>query len=278
MEQLENLENQDFELIIEKLTTFGLELGKNIILAVLIFYVGRWLIRFVNRMLGKFMERRNVDPAVRSFFGSIVNVVLLILLFIVVVGTLGIQTTSFAALIASAGVGIGMAMSGSLQNFAGGIMILVFKPYRVGDFVETQNYMGIVKEIQIINTILTTVDNKVVFIPNASITNGVLINYSHQKVRRVDLSFGVEYGTDYAKVKQVIEKLIAEDSRILKDPEHFIGLGQLADSSVDITVRVRTSLDDYWPVSFDFKEKVYKTFNEVGIGFPFPQLTVHQGK
>ena len=224
------------------------------------------------------MEKRTVDPAVKSFLGGSINVVLLILLFLIIIGTLGIQTTSFAALLASAGVGIGMAMSGSLQNFAGGVMILMFRPYKVGDFVETQSYMGIVKEIQIINTILTTTDNKVVFIPNASITNGVIINYSQQKMRRVDLSFGVEYGTDYAKVKEVLERLIAEDARILKDPEHFIGLGQLADSSVDITVRVWTSLDDYWPVNFDFKEKVYKTFNEVGIGFPFPQLTVHQGK
>ena len=183
----------------------------------------------------------------------------------------------FRSLIASAGVGIGMAMSGTLQNFAGGILILVSRPYRVGDFIETQSYMGVVKEIQIINTIMTTVDNKVVFVPNSSIISSVLINYSHQKMRRVDFSFGVEYGTDYAKVREILKELIVADSRILKDPEYFIGLGQLADSSVDITVRVWTSLDDFWPVSFDFREKVYKTFNERGVAFPFPQLTVHQG-
>jgi small conductance mechanosensitive channel len=163
-----------------------------------------------------------------------------------------------------------------LQNFAGGLVLLVLRPYKVGDFIEIAGVSGVVKSVEIFNTVLTTGDNKVIFIPNNAIATGTLINYSHEEKRRVDFKFGVDYGTDYKKVKEVLERLIAEDSRILKDPSHFIGLGELADSSVNVTVRVWVKSADYWDVFFNFTEKVYATFPKEGIEFPFPQMTIHQ--
>jgi small conductance mechanosensitive channel len=169
-------------------------------------------------------------------------------------------------------------LSGNLQNFAGGVMILLFKPIKTGDYIEAQGQAGSVKEIQIFHTVLTTPDHKTIFIPNGPLSSNVITNYSTQDIRRVDWSFGVEYGSDYEKVKAVIEKLIAADSRILKDPAHFIALGALADSSVNITVRAWVKSADYWGVFFDMNKIVYETFNKEGIEFPFPQLTVHQAK
>lgn len=222
------------------------------------------------------MEKRALDAAIKSFLGSLVNISLTVLMLIAVVGTLGIETTSFAALLASAGVAIGMALSGNLQNFAGGVMVLLFKPYGVGDFIETNGISGSVKEIQIFNTILTTPDNKTIFVPNGSITNGVLVNYSHQATRRVDFSFGVDYGTDFEKVKSVVTAVLERDERVLKTPNYFIALGELADSSVNIKVRVWVKSENYWDVFFDTNRRIYDAFNREGIEFPFPQVTVHQ--
>lgn len=186
--------------------------------------------------------------------------------------------TSFAAILASVGVAAGMALSGNLQNFAGGIVILVLRPYKIGDFVQIGGESGVVKSIQIFNTVLTTPDNKTIIIPNNSIASGNLTNYSTEEKRRVDFSFGVDYGTDIKKVRQVLETIIANDARILKDPAHFIGLGELADSSVNITVRVWVKSADYWDVFFAMNETVYDTFNKEGINFPFPQVTVHKAE
>ncbi|MCX4381226.1 MAG: mechanosensitive ion channel, partial [Parabacteroides distasonis] len=183
------------------------------------------------------------------------------------------------ALLASAGVAVGMALSGNLSNFAGGLIILLFKPYKVGDYIEAQGVGGTVKEVQMFHTVLGTVDNKVIYIPNGSLSSGVVTNFSNQTTRRVDWTFGVEYGSDYEKVKQVIESVLAKDSRILSEPAApFIALTALADSSVNVVVRVWVNSSDYWGVYFDINKNIYATFNEVGIGFPFPQLTVHQAK
>ena len=180
---------------------------------------------------------------------------------------------------ASAGVAVGMALSGNLSNFAGGLIILLFKPYKVGDYIEAQGVGGTVKEVQMFHTVLGTVDNKVIYIPNGSLSSGVVTNFSNQTTRRVDWTFGVEYGSDYEKVKQVIESVLAKDSRILSEPAApFIALTALADSSVNVVVRVWVNSSDYWGVYFDINKNIYVTFNEVGIGFPFPQLTVHQAK
>ena len=224
------------------------------------------------------MDKRKVDVSIKTFVRSLVNILLTILLIISVVGALGVETTSFAALLASAGVAVGMALSGNLQNFAGGLVILLFKPYKVGDWIETQQgSAGTVKEIQIFHTILTTGDNKLIYIPNGSLSSGVVINYSHQETRRVEWIIGIDYGEDYNKVQQIVRDILAEDKRILNEPAPFIALHALDASSVNVVVRVWVNSGDYWGVYFDTNKAIYETFNEKGINFPFPQLTVHQG-
>lgn len=266
------------ETLISQLMTSGVDLGKRLLAAVVIYFIGRYAIKLIKRLMKSVMDRKSFDPAVKTFFESLVSISLTILLLIAVIGTLGIETTSFAALLASAGVAVGMALSGNLQNFAGGLMVLLFKPYKIGDVIETNGKIGSVKEIQIFNTILVTPDNRTIFIPNGSIISGVLENYSHQEIRRVDWSFGVEYGTDYAKVKECVIRTLSADARILKDPAIFVALGELADSSVNVTVRAWVKSADYWDVFFDINQVIYETFNKEGIEFPFPQLTVHQAK
>ena len=260
------------------LMTQGAALGWTLIKAFLVFIVGRLLINLVNKLIKRVLLKRDIDPSVKTFVGSLVNVVLTILLIISVVGALGVQTTSFAALLASAGVAVGMALSGNLANFAGGLIILLFKPFKVGDYIEAQGTGGTVKEIQIFHTILATPDNKMVYIPNGSLSSGAVTNFSRQATRRVDWTFGVDYGEDYDKVKAVIETIIARDSRILTDPAPFIALHALADSSVNIVVRVWVESPKYWEVYFGINQAVYATFNEKGINFPFPQMDVHLTK
>ncbi|MBO5961289.1 MAG: mechanosensitive ion channel, partial [Paludibacteraceae bacterium] len=254
------------------------ELGKSILIAILIYFIGRYLIKLVDKMLVKVMTRRKFLPEVQTFLSSVVHIALTILLVISIVGALGVETTSFAALLASAGVAIGMALSGQLQNFAGGVIILLLRPYKIGDYVEAGGVAGTVKAIQIFNTVLTTPDNKIITVPNGSISNGVLVNYSQMDTRRVDWTFGVEYGSDVEKVKACVNRILAADTRVLKDPAVFIALGALADSSVNLTVRAWVNSGDYWDVFFDVNQKVYEQFKAEGNEYPFPQLTVHQAK
>ena len=254
-----------------------IDLGGRILAALIIFIIGKLIVNWINRLFAKMLEKRKVDASIQSFLKSIVNITLLVLLFLAVIGKLGIELTSFAALLASAGVAIGMALSGNLSNFAGGVIILVFRHYKVGDYIEASTgASGTVTDIQIFHTVLTTPDNRIVFAPNGAMSGAVVTNYSRKDTRRVDFSFGVEYGTDFELAKSTIMEVISKDSRILKDPAPFIELGALADSSVNITVRVWVNAADYWGVNFDMNKNVYATFNEKGISFPFPQLTVHQ--
>lgn len=264
--------------LVDKLVGYGTELGKSILIAVLIYFIGRYLIKLVDKMLVKVMNRRKFLPEVQSFLSSVVHIALTILLVISVVSALGVETTSFAALLASAGVAVGMALSGQLQNFAGGVIILLLRPYKIGDYVEAGGIAGTVKAIQIFNTVLTTPDNKIITVPNGTISNGVLVNYSQMETRRVDWTFGVEYGSDVEKVKACVKRILDADARVLKDPAMFIALSALADSSVNVTVRAWVNSADYWDVFFDINQKVYEQFNAEGIEFPFPQLTVHQAK
>lgn len=270
--------NPRLEVFLSSLIEQGSHLGWTIIKAVIVFIVGRFVIRMINKLVRRILTKRDFDPSVKTFVGSLVNVTLMILLIISVVGALGVQTTSFAALLASAGVAIGMALSGNLSNFAGGLIILLFKPYKVGDYIESQGVGGTVKEIQIFHTILVTPDNRNIFIPNGSLSSGVVVNTSNETTRRVDWTFGVEYGSDYDRVKEVILSVLAKDNRIFTDPAPFIELSQLADSSVNVVVRVWVKSSDYWSVYFAMNREIYATFNAEGIGFPFPQLTVHQAK
>ncbi len=258
------------------LQAHAVTLGVTLLKALLVFIVGRLVISLLNRLVRKILSRRNIDPSVKTFVGSLVNVLLIVLLAVSIVAILGIETTSFAALLASAGVAVGMALSGNLSNFAGGLIILLFKPFKVGDYIEGQGESGTVREIQIFHTILTTPDNKVVYIPNGALSGGAITNYSREPLRRVDWTFGVDYGEDYQKVKGVITSIIARDTRILQEPAPFVALHALADSSVNVVVRVWVASADYWDVYFDINQAVYETFNREGIDFPFPQLTVHQ--
>ena len=265
--------------VLDSLVEQGAALGWTLIKALLVFIVGRFLISMINKLVQRVLLKRNIDPSIKTFVGSLIHIILMILLIVSVVGALGVQTASFAALLASAGVAIGMALSGNLSNFAGGLIILIFKPYKVGDFIEAQNLSGTVREIQIFHTVLTTTDNKVIYIPNGSLSSSAVINYSYQQVRRIDWTFGVEYGTDYAKVNGVLEEILAKDERILQEPAApFIAMSQLADSSVNYVVRVWVNSPDYWNVYYDITRTVYERFNAEGIGFPFPQLTIHQAK
>lgn len=253
------------------------QLGLTILKALIVFLVGRLVINLLNKLVRRILSKRDIDPSVKTFVASLVNVSLTILLIISVVGALGVQTASFAALLASAGVAIGMALSGNLSNFAGGLIILLFKPYKVGDYIEALNEGGTVREIQMFHTVLQTPDNKIIYIPNGSLSSGVVVNYSREETRRVDWVFGVEYDTDFERVKQVVESVLARDARILADPAPSIALKELADSSVNVVVRVWVKSADYWGVYFDINKDIYATFNKEGIGFPFPQLTVHRG-
>ncbi len=263
--------------ILQQCVNFCVEVGKSILLAAVIYFVGRLVIRGLNTLLARMLERRNVDASIQSFTKSFVNILLTILLLISVISALGVNTTSFAALLASVGLAGGMALSGNLQNLAGGFVILLFKPFHVGDFIEAQGTSGTVSEIQIFHTIVTTVDNKIVYLPNGVLSSGSVVNYSNA-LRRVDLTYGVCYDESPERVRQAVMEVIEANPKILSDEGHkpFIALSQLADSSVNFTVRVWTRGTDYWDVYLYMQENVYNTFNKKGISFPFPQLTVHQ--
>lgn len=269
--------NEQINEVINKLIDGSISLGGKILGAVIIYIIGKFIVNWANKLFAKMLNKRKVEPSIQSFLKSIVNITLLVLLFLAVIGQLGIELTSFAALLASAGVAVGMALSGNLSNFAGGVIILVFRPYKVGDYIEASTgASGTVTDIQIFHTVLTTPDNKVIFAPNGAMSGAVVTNYSRKDIRRVDFSFGVEYGTDFKQAQTILMEVINKDSRILKDPAPFVELGTLADSSVNITVRVWVKAADYWDVNFDMNKNVYTIFNERGISFPFPQLTVHQ--
>ena len=262
---------------LQKFIDWGVKAGGNIIGAILIFVIGRFLISLIKKMVSKLLARRHVDPGIQSFVKSLVNILLTILLIIAVIGKLGVETTSFAALLASAGVAIGMALSGNLQNFAGGLIILLFRPYKVGDWIESQGVSGTVREIQIFHTILTTADNKVIYIPNGALSSGTVTNYSYEDTRRVDWIIGVEYGENYDKVEETVRRIIAEDKRILSEPAApFVALHALDANSVNVVIRAWVKSGDYWDVYFDMNRTIYSVFNKEGIGFPFPQLMVHQ--
>lgn len=263
--------------LINKGIDLGVEAGKSIIIAIIIYFVGKGLISLINRMLVGMMVRKNIDPAIQSFTKSLVNILLMVLLVISVVSALGVNTTSFAALLASAGVAVGMALSGNLQNLAGGIVILLFRPFRVGDYIEAQGTGGTVTEIQIFHTILTTADNKKIYLPNGALSSGNITNYSKEPLRRVDFTVGVEYGEDIDKVRKALSDIFSMDERVLQEPAPVIVLGSLADSSVNMSVRVWVKSENYWSVYFETNEKIYNEFNRLGINFPYPQLTIHQG-
>jgi len=251
------------------------EYGPNVLLAILTLIIGLWVIKLIGKGFGRTMDKADIEVSLKKFFLSLVGILLKILLLISVVSMLGVQMTSFIALLAAAGLAVGLALQGSLANFAGGVLILLFKPFKIGDFIDTQGFMGTVHEIQVFNTIMKTPDNKTIFIPNGNLSNGSLTNFTTENTRRVDWVFGIGYGDDIKKAKDILNDLIRQDSRILGDPEPMVVLSELGDSSVNFTVRAWVNSSDYWGVYFAMQENAKLTFDAQGISIPFPQRDVH---
>lgn len=266
-----------FAELLDKVISFGIK----VLVAVALYFIGGWLIRRIKKMLQKIFEKHDfLDQAIESFIMSIAGIALWIILIIAIIGTLGIETTSFAALLAGGGMAIGLALNGTVQNFAGGIMILIFRPFKAGDFIEMQGFTGTVTEVTITSTKLTTTDNRVIIIPNGAISNGTINNYSHMPMRRLDITVDVEYGTSSEKTCELLQTLIKQDDRILTaetsgkaDP--FVALSSLKDSSIQFVVRVWVKSEDYWDVNYDLLKKIYEELPKNGVQFPYPKLDIN---
>ena len=262
---------------LDTLTQYCVTFGKNLLAAIVIYFVGRFIISKLTTLVRTIMQKKQIEPSLYSFVDSFLTICLHFVLVIAIVGVLGIETSSFVALFASAGVAIGMALSGTLQNFAGGVMILLFRPFRVGDFIEAQGYSGVVKQIQIFNTILTTVDNQTVIIPNGGLSTGSLKNYSTQPYRRVDIDVEVAYGSKPEVVRKVLLDICSKDSRIMTQDamKPYIPMTSMGSSAISFQVRVWTESANYWSVKFETTEKIYNRLAEEGIEIPFQQIDVH---
>lgn len=258
--------------------TFVLPWIINIALALAIFFVGRMVIKLIIGLLKKLLMRSNMDAMLNNFITSILNALLLLVVIIAALNQLGVDTTSLIAIIGAAGLAIGLSLQDSLKNFAAGVMLIVFKPFKAGDFVEAAGIAGVVEDITIFSSILRTGDNRSVIVPNGAIYSGVIVNYSAKETRRVDMVFGIGYEADLRQAKQLLADIIAEDDRVLKDPETVIAVSELADSSVNFIVRPWVNSADYWAVLWDTTEKVKLRFDEAGISIPFPQMDVHLHK
>jgi len=249
--------------------------GLKVLAALAIFIIGRWIAKMVRGGIKRMMERAKVEPIITGFVSSIAYIALLAFVVIAALGQLGIQTTSFIAILGAAGLAIGLALQGSLANFAAGFLMIIFRPFKVGDFIEGAGVAGVVEEIQIFTTTLKTGDNKIIIIPNAKLAGDNITNYSAQDTRRVDMTVGVSYDADLSRVKTVLLEIIGEEARILPDPAPMVAVAELADSSVNLVVRVWTKTGDYWGVKFDMTETIKNRFDAEGIGIPYPQRDVH---
>ena len=280
-EAAEAVASMDPQTILEFLQNNGLDgstlvsFGKNVVIAFLIFYVGKFVISLVVRALRKVMRKQEVDKTLETFVCNLVRVALMVVVVIAAIGALGIQTTSFIAIFGAAGLAVGLALQGSLSNFAAGVLIVLFRPYRVGDFIEAAGIAGAVEQVQILTTVLRTGDNKRIIVPNGQIMDSIITNYSANETRRVDMVVGVSYSDDLDKVRATLQELIAAEERILDDPAPTIAVSELADSSVNFVVRPWVKTPDYWGVMFDLTEAIKKRFDQEDISFPFPQQDVH---
>lgn len=270
--------SEHLEKVLQKLIDMGLAAGKNILLAIIVYIVGRFIIKLINRLMLRTFAQRKVELSVQTFLKSFINILLTIILIVSVISVLGINTTSIAALLASAGVAVGMALSGNLQNLAGGLIILVFKPYKVGDYIEAQGTQGTVREIQIFHTIVTRPDSTLAYVPNGAMSSGLITNYSRNELRRLDFVVGVDYGVDVSRVEEITRRIVDNNPLVLSDPAPFIAVDALAESSVNVLIRVWSKTTDYWKLYYDLRREIYDTYNREGIDFPFPQQTVHIAK
>lgn len=259
----------------DKAIELGMEYGPKVVLALITLIIGLWIIGGVSNVLRKLMSSRHVDDTLAPFVNSLVTWGLRVLLFISVASMVGIETTSFVAVLGAAGLAVGLALQGSLANFAGGALVLLFRPYKVGDLIETQGHLGVVKEIQIFTTIITTPQNRRVVVPNGPISNGSIINYSAEPFVRVDLIVGIAYEADIDKAREVLLEVMNKHDQVLSDPEPFVGVNDLGDSSVNLAVRPHCHPDHYWDVYFGITEGAKKALDAHGIGIPFPQRDVH---
>ena len=258
------------------LLDYGTEYGLKLLGGILIWIIGTWLIKKIKRILLKAMDHLDYDETLERFLSNLIIGGLKVVLVIAILGQLGVQTTSFAAILAAAGLAIGLALQGSLSNFAGGVLIMLFKPYKIGDFIETQGEMGTVKEIEIFTTKLNTTDNKEVIIPNGTISNGNITNYSTEKTRRIDITMGVSYDADIKQTKDLLMNIMTDHPNILKEPAPIVVLGELADSSVNFKMRPWTLTADYWTVYFEIMETCKIELDKAGIEIPYPQMDIHK--
>ena len=263
------------EIYVQKITELGIEYLPKLLLAIITLLVGAFIIKRLIKVVKKIFRKHKVEESLRGFLLTIIRIMLWAMLIIAVAGMVGIETTSFIAVLGAAGLAVGLALQGSLANFAGGVLILLFKPFKVGDVIEAQGFLGTADVINIFHTEIRTFDNRIVVLPNGPLANGAITNITREDLRRVDMEFGIGYGDDIDKTKSILKQLIEADERIFSDPEPFIVLGSLGDSSVNFTVRVWSKKEDYWGIYFDMQEKVKKTFDKEGVSIPFPQTDVH---
>ncbi|MDH5620896.1 MAG: mechanosensitive ion channel [Gammaproteobacteria bacterium] len=263
------------QLLQDKGIDLGIDFGIRAATALAIFLVGKFIIRLVVTAITKVMSAQDIDRTLMTFVCNLVRISLLVVVVIAAIGALGVETTSFIAIFGAAGLAVGLALQGSLSNFASGVLIVLFRPYRVGDFIEAAGIAGVVEQVQILTTVLKTGDNKQIIVPNSQIMNSIITNYSANDTRRIDMVVGVSYGDDLDKVRKTIEELVAADDRILNEPATTIGVSELAESSVNFVVRPWVSTADYWNVRFDLTEAIKKRFDLEGISIPFPQRDIH---
>lgn len=268
--------NTDYHQLVDDLISQAMWIGLKILLALAIYFVGKWITKWILRVLNRSFERRNVDMSLRNFLRSMIKVVMMILVILAAIQTLGINTTSFLAIFASAGLAVGMALSGTLQNFAGGVILLLLRPYRIGDYITAQGQSGTVKNIGLFSTQLTTPDNRIIYVPNSAISTSIVDNYSQPETRRLDWTISVSYGTDVELVRKVVLDILNADSRVLREPaEPTVLLKELGVSAVIISVRCWVSNADYWDVNFAVNERIYTELPKNGVQFAYPQLDVH---
>ena len=270
------MENIDVDKWADLMIEYGSEYGLKILGAIVIWIIGSWVIKRVKRLLIKAMDKLEYDESLERFISNLIVGMLKIILIVLILGNLGVETTSFAAILAAGGLAVGLALQGSLSNFAGGVLLLIFKPYKIGDFIEAQGEMGTVKEIEIFTTKLNTPDNKEVIIPNGAMSNGNITNYSTEKIRRVDIVMGVSYDADIKQTKEILIKILKDHPKVISDPAPMVALGELADSSVNYKVRPWVLTPDYWTVYFDVLETCKVELDKAGIEIPYPQMDIHK--